>query len=134
VLLHDRVAVGVLGRAGERGLAQVLDLDAVRDTAPHRLDLLALARPAEVARMGERRVRNVERVLERRMERALIAEFEERIEKALPKLNAQNIDQLRKDVTLYLGIRGYGPVKEEAVRDVHRQLAMRPWALAADND
>ena len=71
---------------------------------------------------------------ERRMERALIAEFENRIEKALPKLNEQNIDQLRKDVTLYLGIRGYGPVKEEAVRDVHRQLAMRPWALAADND
>ena len=71
---------------------------------------------------------------ERRMERALIAEFEKRIDTALPELTVDNIDQLRKDVALYMAIRGYGPVKEEAVSDVHRQLAMRPWALAADND
>ena len=55
---------------------------------------------------------------ERRMERALITEFEALIDTALPRLDAQTIDQLRNDVALYMDIRGYGPVKEQAVNDM----------------
>ncbi|MDH3611747.1 MAG: indolepyruvate ferredoxin oxidoreductase family protein [Gammaproteobacteria bacterium] len=55
---------------------------------------------------------------ERRMERALITEFEALIDTALPRLDAQTIDQLRNNVALYMDIRGYGPVKEQAVNDM----------------
>jgi indolepyruvate ferredoxin oxidoreductase len=65
---------------------------------------------------------------ERRMERALIAEFEALIEATLPDLNADSAKQLCADVALYLDIRGYGPVKEQAVKDVHSRLSVRPSA------
>jgi len=68
---------------------------------------------------------------ERRMERALIAEFEALIDTCLPKLSAENINQLRDDVALYMDVRGYGPVKEQAVEDVHARLSMRPFTNAA---
>ncbi|MDH3409013.1 MAG: indolepyruvate ferredoxin oxidoreductase family protein [Gammaproteobacteria bacterium] len=59
---------------------------------------------------------------ERRMERALITEFEALLEKALPQLNSQNVGRLRENVARYMDIRGYGPVKEQAVRDVREQI------------
>ena len=49
---------------------------------------------------------------ERRMERALIGEFEFAIDAMLPSLNADTIDSVRHIVELFMDIRGYGPVKE----------------------
>jgi indolepyruvate ferredoxin oxidoreductase len=60
---------------------------------------------------------------ERRMERALIVEFEELIEQILASLNDATRAQARNDVKQYMDIRGYGPVKEQAVKDVHARLA-----------
>jgi indolepyruvate ferredoxin oxidoreductase len=68
---------------------------------------------------------------ERRMERALIAEFEALIESRLPDLNEDNVERLRNDVALYFDIRGYGPVKDQAVEDVHAKLSVRLSAHAA---
>ena len=65
---------------------------------------------------------------ERRLERALIVEFETLLSKAIPELSDTNIAALQKDVSLYMDIRGYGPVKEQAVKDVHAQLSMRRCA------
>jgi indolepyruvate ferredoxin oxidoreductase len=59
---------------------------------------------------------------ERRMERELITEFEAMVENSLQNLSAENIARLRDNVALYMDIRGYGPVKEQAVRDVREQL------------
>ena len=55
---------------------------------------------------------------ERRMERALIAEFEQRLEQLLAALGPGNLELATEIVSLYMDIRGYGPVKEEAVEDV----------------
>ena len=63
---------------------------------------------------------------ERRMERALIAEFETLIEAGLAQISAANIELLINDVACYMDIRGYGPVKEQAVKDVHARLSVRP--------
>jgi len=59
---------------------------------------------------------------ERRMERALIAEFEETVSKLLSALNKDNIDDAIAIVQLYMDIRGYGPVKEQAVKDVRDKI------------
>jgi indolepyruvate ferredoxin oxidoreductase len=67
---------------------------------------------------------------ERRMERALIQEFETLVDTCLQSLTADNVDRLRNDVALYMDIRGYGPVKAEAVDDVHARLSVRPFANA----
>jgi len=55
---------------------------------------------------------------ERRMERQLIADFEAMLDSALPDLSADSYPQLLNDVRAYLDIRGYGPVKEQAVREM----------------
>jgi indolepyruvate ferredoxin oxidoreductase len=60
---------------------------------------------------------------ERRSERALIGEFENRIDELLPALTAENIDQARDTVRLYMDIRGYGPVKDLAIEEVRAKLA-----------
>ena len=60
---------------------------------------------------------------ERRMERQLISEFETTVDSLLARLDDKNIDEAAKLVQLYLDIRGYGPVKEEAVVRVREQLA-----------
>ncbi|MDH3350033.1 MAG: indolepyruvate ferredoxin oxidoreductase family protein [Gammaproteobacteria bacterium] len=62
---------------------------------------------------------------ERRMERALIAEFEELIEHILANLSDATRPQAHADIVQYLDIRGYGPVKEQAVKDVHAKLSVR---------
>ena len=55
---------------------------------------------------------------ERRMERALIDEFEVRVDELLPVVCFGNIGAVSAIVRRYLDIRGYGPVKEESVREV----------------
>ena len=60
---------------------------------------------------------------ERRMERDLIREFEALIDTLLPKLNDDNVADATVLVGLYMDIRGYGPVKEQAVEEVRAKLA-----------
>ena len=60
---------------------------------------------------------------ERRMERALITEFETLTGELLADLTPANLERARDMLALYMDIRGYGPVKEQAVEDVHARLA-----------
>lgn len=60
---------------------------------------------------------------ERRMERALIIEFEQTFDKILPMLRADNLDEASDLVRHYLDIRGYGPVKDESVQEVRERVA-----------
>jgi len=55
---------------------------------------------------------------ERRMERELITEFESLLNDALPTLDAANYDALLTRVQAYLEVRGFGPVKEQAVEEM----------------
>ena len=55
---------------------------------------------------------------DRRIERALIAEFEQRLEKALEQLTVDNASEIRDIIASYMDIRGYGPVKDTAIEDV----------------
>jgi indolepyruvate ferredoxin oxidoreductase len=68
---------------------------------------------------------------ERRMERALIAEFEQRVEQVLGVLDAENLELATEIISLYMDIRGYGPVKEEAVEDVRLRVANKISSLAS---
>lgn len=60
---------------------------------------------------------------ERRDERQLIREFETLIEKALPNLRQETLGSVTSAVEAFMDIRGYGPVKEAAIK------AMREKAL-----
>ena len=62
---------------------------------------------------------------ERRMERGLIGEFEAVVDEVLPALTAESLNDATELFGLYMNIRGYGPVKEEAVSLVRRQVAER---------
>jgi len=55
---------------------------------------------------------------ERRMERALILEFEAMLESSLPQMTADNRDDLNERADRFLDLRGYGPVKEAAVENM----------------
>jgi indolepyruvate ferredoxin oxidoreductase len=59
---------------------------------------------------------------ERRRERELIVEFEADLERILAGLTANNLRAAADLVSLYLKIRGYGPVKEEARERVRRLI------------
>jgi indolepyruvate ferredoxin oxidoreductase len=59
---------------------------------------------------------------ERRMERALINEFETTVEKLLNALSKDNLDEAITVVKLFMDIRGYGPVKEQAVKEVREKI------------
>jgi indolepyruvate ferredoxin oxidoreductase len=59
---------------------------------------------------------------ERRMERALIGEFEAAVGAVLGGLTVDNIDAASKIIGLYTDIRGYGPVKQEALEKVRPQI------------
>ena len=59
---------------------------------------------------------------ERRTERALIGEFENHIDELLPRLTGDNVDQACDLVALYMDIRGYGPVKEQAIEEVRSSI------------
>jgi indolepyruvate ferredoxin oxidoreductase len=67
---------------------------------------------------------------ERRTERALIVEFENRIEQLLGALNVDNLDLATEIVGLYMDIRGYGPVKEQAIEEVRTRVANKINTLA----
>lgn len=60
---------------------------------------------------------------ERRMERELIVEFERLMDELLPILREDRLSDATDLVALYMDIRGYGPVKEEAADLVRRQVA-----------
>jgi indolepyruvate ferredoxin oxidoreductase len=60
---------------------------------------------------------------ERRLERALIGEFEATVETLLSVLDSQNLSDAETVVRLYMDIRGYGPVKELAAVDVRGKVA-----------
>ena len=59
---------------------------------------------------------------ERRMERALIEEFEKNTGILLQHLSPHNIDLALEIVNEYLEIRGYGPVKEEAAEKTRARI------------
>ena len=65
------------------------------------------------------------------MERALIAEFEQRLEQLLPALQRTNLELATEIVALYMDIRGYGPVKEQAVEEVRVRVANKLSSLAS---
>ncbi|RLA36702.1 MAG: pyruvate ferredoxin oxidoreductase [Gammaproteobacteria bacterium] len=59
---------------------------------------------------------------ERKMERALISEFESHVDQLLRSLTAANVDSATDIVKEYLEIRGYGPVKEAAAKDARNKI------------
>jgi len=59
---------------------------------------------------------------ERKMERALISEFETHVDQLLRSLTAANVDSTTDIVKEYLEIRGYGPVKEAAAKDARDKI------------
>ena len=59
---------------------------------------------------------------ERRMERALIEEFEKNTDILLQHLSLHNVDLALEIVKEYLEIRGYGPVKEEAAEKTRARI------------
>ncbi|HET6629424.1 MAG TPA: indolepyruvate ferredoxin oxidoreductase family protein [Woeseiaceae bacterium] len=59
---------------------------------------------------------------ERKLERRLIEEFEATVDALLPSLSPASVDQAVAIVQLYLEIRGYGPVKEEAAAKVRAEI------------
>lgn len=69
------------------------------------------------------------RTAERKMERALIIEFEQTLEQLLATLDRDNIDEATAIVSRYLDIRGYGPVKEQAAEEVRVDIESRMAAL-----
>ena len=71
------------------------------------------------------------RTAERRMERELIVEFESLIDDLLTDLTTERLRKATDLVRLYMDIRGYGPVKEEAADKVRREVARQLAAFAA---
>jgi indolepyruvate ferredoxin oxidoreductase len=61
---------------------------------------------------------------ERKMERALIGEFESHVDLLLQTLTAGNVELATDIVKEYLEIRGYGPVKEAAAQDARDKMEM----------
>jgi indolepyruvate ferredoxin oxidoreductase len=59
---------------------------------------------------------------ERRMERALITEFEQLLDELLPVLCGENLAEATSLVRRYQDIRGYGPVKDASVREVRADV------------
>ena len=71
---------------------------------------------------------------ERRMERALVPEFEGPIEDVLAKLDAGNLDDAVDIVAMHMDIRGFGPVKEQSVHDVRARVASRVASMRRYHD
>jgi indolepyruvate ferredoxin oxidoreductase len=59
---------------------------------------------------------------ERKGERALITDFENTLEKVFAGLTADNVDQATAIVAEYLEIRGFGPVKEQAITEARERI------------
>lgn len=67
---------------------------------------------------------------ERRMERQLIGEFEASLDRILANLSRENLTEATRIIGLYLGIRGFGPVKEEAAAKLRPEIAKAVEALS----
>jgi indolepyruvate ferredoxin oxidoreductase len=65
------------------------------------------------------------------MERELIVEFEQLLDDLLPTLREEQLQDATELVQLYMNIRGYGPVKDESVDLVRRQVAERLEVLTS---
>ncbi len=65
------------------------------------------------------------RTAERKMERALIVEFETTLETVLGCLSRNSLADAQAIIATYMEIRGYGPVKEQAYHEIHADLASR---------
>jgi indolepyruvate ferredoxin oxidoreductase len=65
------------------------------------------------------------RTAERRMERALITEFETHVEQLLAGLQRHNVELAADIVNEYLEIRGFGPVKEKAAAEARGRIASK---------
>jgi indolepyruvate ferredoxin oxidoreductase len=59
---------------------------------------------------------------DRRAERALITEFEGQVDEMLGRLSTDNVDAMRAAVAAYMDIRGYGPVKDQAIEEVSERI------------
>jgi len=59
---------------------------------------------------------------ERRMERQLISDFEQTVDTLLEGLGKDNLDEAATIAGYWLDVRGYGPVKDEAVAKLRRRL------------
>ena len=62
---------------------------------------------------------------DRRLEKELIVEFERLLDRVLPELTVGNLASATELFGLFMNIRGYGPVKEEATNRVRQQIAKR---------
>ena len=62
---------------------------------------------------------------DRKLERALIGEFEDLVEEILSGLGAANLGEATEIVSLIMEIRGYGPVKKEATEKIRGQISGR---------
>ncbi len=62
---------------------------------------------------------------DRRLERALIGEFEALVDEILSGLHAANLIEATEIVSLIMDIRGYGPVKEEAASKIRSEISDR---------
>jgi indolepyruvate ferredoxin oxidoreductase len=63
------------------------------------------------------------RTTERRLERRLIEDFEATVDTILQHLDADNIGLATEIADLFMEIRGYGPVKEQAAARIGPQIA-----------
>jgi len=71
------------------------------------------------------------RTAERRMERELITEFEQQIDLMLTRLGKESVDAWADITGCWMDIRGYGPVKEQAVHDVRQRMQEKMAALSS---
>jgi indolepyruvate ferredoxin oxidoreductase len=62
---------------------------------------------------------------ERKLERALIPWFEDAVERLLARLGVENLRWSTETIGLVMEIRGYGPVKEEAIRRIKAKVEER---------
>jgi indolepyruvate ferredoxin oxidoreductase len=62
---------------------------------------------------------------DRKLERALIGEFEEFVEQILSELSAEKLTEATGIVSLIMDIRGYGPVKEKAADKIRGEISRR---------
>ncbi|MCP4385084.1 MAG: indolepyruvate ferredoxin oxidoreductase family protein, partial [Hyphomicrobiales bacterium] len=78
---------------------------------------------ARMKRLRSTRLDIFARAPERRMERALIGEYEALVDDLLQRLSCDNADTVCALVSLYDEMRGYGPVKHAAISSMHVRQA-----------
>ena len=71
------------------------------------------------------------RTAERRMERALIGEYRDLLDRLVNGLTADNRDEAARIAAMVMEIRGFGPVKEEAAETTRKEIAEAVTQYAA---